>query len=222
MLPNPKNNKNINNLLTKPTEPVVNEAEVNQKKLQTKRRTIVYSLALTAGLSLLFWSYKYIQSFIQSPSKPSFSLNFEFPKLPSIQNNQNTLSSPANLNKFLEKSPITWSVYVSLDTNYSAGVFEHQSNPLKIDNNLKQIIDKLATTKTTSQSLITPSLPQGLSFQETIDNSNGTYYQGLIHLPKNKILILVKNENPPINSQAQAELPLLIDHLYWHAVSFLD
>lgn len=222
MLPNPKNNKNINNLLTKPTEPVVNEAEVNQKKLQTKRRTIIFSLALTAGLSLLFWSYKHIQSIAKSPPQLNFSMNFKLPKLSFLQNNQSALPSSENLSKYLEKSPIVWSIFVSLDTNYSTAVFEHQSNLLKIDNNLNQIVDKLTTTKITPQSLINPSLPQGLSFQEIIDSSNGSYYQGLIHLPKNKILILIKNEDLTNASQVQAELPLLIDHLYWYAVSFLD
>ena len=222
MLPNPKNSKNINNLLPNSQESAVNEAEINQKKLQTKRKTIIFSLILTAGLSFIFWSYKSIQSLVKSPPRYNLNLNLKLPKFTSLKNNQTTFPSSTNLTKFLEKSPISWSVFVSLDTDYSKPVFEHQSNLLKIDNNFNPVIEKISATKTSSQSLVNLSLPQGLSFQEIIDSSAGVYYQSLIHLPKNKILILIKNDNSTNLSQAQTDLPLLIDYLYWYAVGFLD
>lgn len=222
MLPNPKNNKNINNLLPNLQESAVNEAQVNLKKLQTKRKTIIFSLILTAGLSFIFWGYKSIQSLVQSPSQFNFNLNLRLPKFSSRQNNQTTIPISTDLSNFLEKSQINWSVFVSLDTDYPKSVFEHQSNLLQINNNFNPIIDKISTTKISSQSLVNLVLPQGLTFQEIVDSSTGIDYQGLIHLPKNKILILIKNNNPTNTSQIKTELPLLIDHLYWHAVNFLD
>jgi len=222
MLPNPKNTKNINNLLQKPPEPVVDEALVNQKKLQTKRKTIIFSLVLTAGLSFLFWSYKSIQALIKSPPKININFNFKLPKLGFQQNSQANLSSSPNLEKFFEKSSTNWSVFVSLDTDYTMPVFERQSENLKIDNNIDQIIQKISATKISSQSLVNLSLPQGLSFQEIIDNSKGFFYQSLIHLPKNKILVLIKNDSQINSSQIQTEISTLIDYLYWYAVNFLN
>lgn len=220
MLPNPKNNKNINNLLTNPSEPVIDEAQVNQKKLQNKRKTIIFSLILTAGLSFLFWSYKSIQSLIKSP--PSFNINLKLPKLTFNQNNPKTLPSSTDLSKYLQKSPVNWSIYVSLDTDYTKPVFEHQSTLLSINDKISSTVDSLNSVKPASQSLVDSALPQGLLFQEIIDNSQNVYYQGLINLPKNKVLVLVKMNNPTNPNQVQSELPILINHLYWHAVNFLD
>lgn len=220
MLPNPKNNKNINNLLQNPQEPAVDEAQVNLKKLQVKRKIIIFSLILTAGLSFIFWSYKSIQSLVSSP--PKFNFNINLPKFSIPQNTSTTTSNSTELTKFLKKSSANWSVYVSLDTDYSKPVFEYQSTLLTTDNKFIPIVDKISAIKTSSQSLINLSLPQGLSFQEIIESSNGIYYQGLIHLPKNKILILIKNNSPINSSEIQAEVSTLIDQVYWHAVSFLD
>ncbi len=220
MLPNPKNNKNINNLLSNPSESALDEAQVNQKKLQNKRKTIIFSLILTAGLSFLFWSYKSIQSTVKSP--PHFNINFKLPKITFNKNNQGNLPSSTNLSKYIQKSPINWSIFVSLDTDYSKPVFEHQPTLLSINNKISSTIDNLNSIKPSSQSLIDSALPQGLSYQEIINDPQNIYYQGLISLPKNKILILVKINNPINSSQIQSELPVLIDHLYWYAVNFFD
>lgn len=219
MLPNPKN-KNINNLLPNSTETAVDEAQVNLKKLQVKRKIIIFSLILTAGLSFIFWSYKSVKTFVLSP--PKFNFNINLPKFSFPTNSKTTISNSTDLLKFLKKSPANWSVYVSLDTDYSKPVFEYQSTLLTTDNNFNPLLDKISAIKTSSQSLINLSLPQGLSFQEIIESSSGIYYQGLINLPKNKILILLKNNNPVNSSQIQSEVSSLIDQLYWHAVSFLD
>ncbi len=221
MLPNPKN-KNINNLLPNPSVSVEDEAEINQKKLKSKRKIIIFSLVITAGLSFIFWGYKSIQSFVSSPPKFNFNLNFKIPKLSFPQNNLVINTTTSDLSKFLKKSTTSWSIYVSLDTDYSKPVFEHQSTLLKTDNNFNPTIDKISAVAISSKSLINLSLPQGLSFQEIVDGSVGIHYQGLIHLPKNKILILIKNNNPNNSSQVQTELPSLVNHLYWHAVNFLD
>lgn len=221
MLPNPKNTKNINNLLAKPSDPDINEAEINQKKLQAKRKAIVISLILTAGLSFIFWSYKSIRSLAQSPPNFNFELNFKLPKFSLPTNNKPGKPSSVDLDKFLEKSSNKWSIFVSLNTDYSNSVFEYQTDLLgPIETG--EIIEKISNTKISSQSLINLSLPQGLLFQETLDSTSTTFYHGLIHLPKNKILIIIKNENNTNSAETQSELPLLIEHLYWYAVNFLD
>lgn len=221
MLPNPKNTKTINNLLAKPSDPDINEAEINQKKLQAKRKAIVISLILTAGLSFIFWGYKSIRSLAQSPPNFNFELNFKLPKFSLPTNNKPGKPSSVDLDKFLEKSSNKWSIFVSLNTDYSNAVFEYQTNLLgPIETG--QIIEKINNTKISSQSLINLSLPQGLLFQETLDSDITTFYHGLIHLPKNKILIIIKNENNTSSAETQSELPLLIEHLYWYAVNFLD
>ncbi len=220
MLPNPKNNKNINNLLLSSSEPVVDETQVNLKKLQVKRKIIIFSLILTAGLSFIFWSYKSIKTFVSSPPKFNFNINlakFSFPT-----NSKTITPNSAELLKFLKKSPANWSVYASLDTDYSKPVFEYQSTLLTTDNNFNPFLDKISAVKASSQSWVNSSLPQGLFFQEIIESTPVIYYQGLIHLPKNKILILIKNNNLINSSQIQTEISSLINEIYWHAVNFLD
>ncbi len=222
MLPNPKNNKNINNLLSNPSVSAEDEAQSYQKKLKFKRKIIVFSLIITAGLSFIFWVFKSIQSIVSSPPQFNLSLNFKLPKLSLPKNNLITNTGSSDLSKFLKKSTANWSVYVSLDTDYSKPVFEYQSTLLTTDQNFNPLLEKISVTKKSSQSLINLSLPQGLFFQEIIDTSSGIYYQGLIQLPKNKILVLIKNNNSIDNSQIQTEISFLINQLYWYAVGFIN
>lgn len=221
MLPNPKN-KNINNLLPNPNVSAEDEAQVNQKKLKSKRKIIIFSLIITAGLSFIFWSYKSIQRLVSSSSKLNFNLNINLPRFTFLKNNSATLSDSNGLLKSIKKSTTSWSIFASLDTDYSKPVFEYQSSLSAIDSNINTIVDKITAVKISSQSLLNLTLPQGLSFQEIIDNSVGIYYQGLIHLPKNKILIILKNNNPITPTQIQTEVPSLINDLYWHVVNFLN
>lgn len=221
MLPNPKN-KNINNLLSNPTVTAEEEAQINQKKLKTKRKIIIFSLIITAGLSFIFWSIKSVQSLIASPPKSSLFSNFKLPEFSLPKMNLKNDTQSGDLLKFLKNSPANWSVYVSLDIDYSKPIFEYQSTLLTADNNFNPTLEKINIIKKSSQSLINLKLPEGLLFQEIVDSSSGIYYQGLINLPKNKIFVLIKNNNPVDNSQIQTEIPELIDQIYWYAVEFLN
>ena len=221
MLPNPKDNKK-NNAFSKLSDTPVDEAQENLKKIKTKRRAIIIALILTTGFSFIFWSFKSIEKIIKNP--PQFNLNLT-PKLPKItfnKSNKTQLPSSTNLSNYLEKSPINWSIYISLDSNFSSPVFEYQPQILKTGENIDQIINQLSSISPSSESLFSSVLPQGLSFQEKIENSTNIYYRGLINLPKNKILILINQNNSPNASLLQTELPILVDRLYWYAVSFLD
>lgn len=221
MLPNPKN-KNINNLLPNPSLSAEEEAEINHKKLKSKRKIIIFSLIITAGLSFIFWSIKSIQSLISSTPQFSLNLNLKLPKLSLPKNNFITNRDSSDLLKFIKKSSANWSIYVGLDTDYSKSVFEYQPTLLTPNHNFNSIVEKINLVNKSSQSLVNLTLPQGLFFQEIIDSSSGIYYQGLINLPKNKILILIKNNSSIDNSQIQTEIPKLIDQLYWYAVNFLN
>lgn len=223
MLPNPKNNKKSNSSFPNLADTnTVDEAKEAQKKAQNKRKIIILSLIFTTGFSFLFWSFKSIEKFTQN--LPSFSSNFKLkiPKFTFNKINQTTSSSSSKLSKYLEKSPINWSIYLSLDSNYLSPIFESNSKSFATNDNLVKIIDSLNAVKLLPQSLTASSLPQGLNFQEINNSSGGLYYQGLVSLPKNKILILVNYQDSNDTTQVENNLPTLIEHLYWYAVSFLD
>lgn len=222
MLPNPKNNKKNNNAFSNLSQTPIDEALENQKKIQSKRRSIIIALILTTGFSFIFWSIKSIEQLIKNPPRFNLNLISKLPKFTFTKPIQRQLPSSSNLSKYLEKSPINWSIFVSLDSNYSVPIFEFQSESLKVNDNLTQITNQLNSINPSSQSLINSILPQGLHFQEKINNSTNVSYQGLVNLPKNKILILINQNNSVDSSLIQTELPILIDHLYWYAVSFLN
>lgn len=221
MLPNPKDNKK-NNAFSKLPETPVDEAQENLKKIQNKRRAIIIALILTTGFSFIFWSFKSIEKIIKNPPQFNFNLSSKLPKITFNKSNKTQFPSSTNLSNYLEKSPINWSIYISLDSNFSSPVFEYQPQILKTGENIDQIINQLSSISPSSESLVSSVLPQGLNFQEKIENSTNIYYRGLINLPKNKILILINQNNSPNASLLQTELPILVDHLYWYAVSFLD
>lgn len=216
MLPKPEKTKKINNLLDKTDNNTENDAESALKKIQSKRRLVLISLILTAGLSLFFWVFRSIQQIIDSP--PSINLDFKinFPKINFMTSSSKTNLSDSKIRQFLASR--NWSVNVAFKSNPTVLVF--QSTPSS--DSLTEIISELSQIKPSNQSLINLNLPQGLSFQEKIITKDNLVYQNLISIPGDQIIILINtNESSNLDS-IKSELSTLVNSLYWYSVSSLN
>ncbi len=216
MLPKPEKTKKINNLLDKTDTNPENDAESALKKIQSKRRLVLISLILTAGLSLFFWVFRSIQQIIDSP--PSINLDFKinFPKINFMTSSSKTNLSDSKIRQFLASR--NWSVNVAFKSNPTVLVFQSTPSP----DSLTEIISELSQIKPSNQSLINLNLPQGLSFQEKIITKDNLVYQNLISIPGDQIIILINtNESSNLDS-IKSELSTLVNSLYWYSVSSLN
>lgn len=216
MLPKPEKNKKINNLLDKTGATPENDVEVARKKIQLKRRLVLISLILTAGLSLSFWVFRTAQKIIDSP--PSFNLNFKFnfPKINFKISNSKSNSSDSKIKQLLTSK--NWSASVVFKSNPSNLIFQSNSS----SENFDQIISELSKIKPSNQSLINLDLPQGLSFQEKIITDDNLIYQNLISLPSDQIIISIQTNSHYDLESIKSDLSSLVNSLYWYSVSCLN
>ena len=209
MLPKPDKNK---------IEKSVVDPQIIKKRLQNKHRLVLLSLFLTVGLSFIFWSYRHLQKILISP--PKFDLNFKInlpqfhPKI-SLKNS----TSPADLDKYIKSLPENWSVFVTSISDQNNPIYQHNFTSSA---NLSEIIQKLSSQKPSDQSLIGLTLPEGLLFQESFNSDQNFTYQNIISLPQNKLLFLINIDHPKNIDQAQKELPILINKIYWYSVDQIN
>lgn len=214
MLPKPEKTKKLNNNFLSDSEITKESDEViAAKKITSKRKIILISLVCTAGLSLLFWTVKNIQSFIASPHPINLNLHFNF-KFPDIKFGLKSKSSAnisdTNLNQFLS------------DRNWSAIIFKNYDllNPVYRFNfsnsNIDDFISELSNSDSTETSNIISGLPEGLSFREKIDISQHIY--GLnINLPDNQLIFIVIDNNQ--SETFPQDISSFINQSYWYSIS---
>jgi hypothetical protein len=214
MLPKPekgKNKKLNNNFLSDSEVTQESEEVVNAKKIKSKRRLIFISLICTVGLSLIFWGIKAIQSFTTSPHPLNFHLNFNL-KLPKFNLKSTTKSSTdisnVDLDKFLSQK--NWSAIILKNNSLSAPLYQYNFS----DSDINNLISDLNKIKPTEISNIASNLPQGLLFQEKLDNF---IYGLVISLPNSQLIFIVKDNKQSANfTQNISEF---IDQAYWYSVA---
>jgi cytoskeletal protein RodZ len=219
MLPKPEKNKKKLIIDSESETSKVSDPQLAQKRAKTKRRLVLLSLFLTVGLSFIFWSIKHVQKLLASPPKINFDLHFKLPEFNKNISIKETNSS-SDLDKYIKSLTENWAVYVSLVSNPKVSIYQN-SPGFNLDS-IPSIVTNLSSTKSSSQSLVNLNLPQGLLFQESLDSNKSFVYQNIISLPKNKLLFLIKIDNPKDIDQAKKELPILIDKIYWYSVSKIN
>jgi hypothetical protein len=213
MLPKPERSKKLTNLLAEDKASAESEAEVSQKRLLLKRRLILISLLMTAGVSFIFWSFRAAQKIIHQP--PQFNFKLPRPNF-SLKNNPSTHQTDIFV---LSDSQSSWSVASVAKSRPDKPVFSHNYN----DFNFNHIFTSLSSQKPSSSSLIDLQLPQGLTFQEkTAFENNSLIYQNLISLPSDTLLISVLIPQAQDLESVKSQLSSLVESLYWYSVRNLN
>jgi len=215
MLPKPEKSKKLTNLLAEDKASTESEAEISQKRLLLKRRLILISLLMTAGISFIFWSFRAAQKIIHQP--PQFNLSFKFPRPNfSLKNNPSTNQTDIFV---LSDSQSSWSIASVAKSRPDKPVFSHNYNNFNFD----QTMTSLSFLKPSSSSLINLQLPQGLTFQEkTASENNSLIYQNLISLPSDTLLISVLIPQAQDLESVKSQLSSLVESLYWYSVRNLN
>ncbi|MFA5750094.1 MAG: hypothetical protein WC895_02645 [Candidatus Shapirobacteria bacterium] len=220
MLPKQEKNKRLNQLVIDTEDKLKTDTQLAQKRIKTKRRLVLISLFLTVGLSLIFWSFRSLQKISISPPKINFNFKINLPKTNKNISLKNTNSSE-DVDKYIKSLNNNWSIFISLVSKPNTPLYKYSPDLVLKDNN-PDTLKRLSSIPTNTQSSIDLNLPQGLLFQEYLNSDINFTYQNIISLPKNKLLFLIKIDNPKNIDQVKQELPLLIDKIYWYSVSQIN
>ncbi|HOR01935.1 MAG TPA: hypothetical protein PKZ92_01610 [Candidatus Woesebacteria bacterium] len=213
MLPKPEKSKKIPNLSDKDDNSTESEAEISQKRLLLKRRLILISLLMTAGLSFIFWSFRATQKFINQPLR----FNFKLPRLNLPQKSNSNISINSDIFT-VSSSQSDWSIISLTKSNPNSPIFSHNYHNFNFD----QTLASLSSLKPSLSSLIDTNLPQGLSFKEKITTDSGLTYQTLISLPTNTLLISIFIPRVDNLDSIKPQLSDLVNSLYWYSVKHLN
>jgi hypothetical protein len=160
---------------------------------KNNRRFVIICLGLTIFLSLSFLIYRKVAPILNG-SKP---VVIDFPS-PSTQDFNNI--------------PSSWSIYIGQYTN-------NQITPLyskNFNSDVNQIISQLKTLPPNSNSLISSSLPEGVSISEFDSDPKIINFQYLITLPKFQLVMVINNQDR--SSQNLKFIPQIVSTLYWGLV----
>lgn len=214
MLPKPEKGKKLNNNFLSDSEITKESDEViAAKKVKSKRRMILISLIGTAGLSLVFWSIKSIQSFTASPHPINFNFHLNLPKFnfkTDTETKTSTNISTSDLDKFLSQANL--SAIILKKNDFNNPLYQYNFS----NSNINNFISEISKTKSTETSSIVSGLPEGLLFQEKLDTSSNLY--GLtINLPNNQITFIIQDNNKSQNFNQN--ISSFINQAYWYSVS---
>ena len=214
MLPKPDKNKKtfIQDELPKKGDPVV-----AAKTLKKKRKLVLFSIIITVGLSLLFWTYRSTKNFLSQDKPLSFKLNLPIFK-PNFSKKGNK-DKEINFSRQMEKSLSTkfkdTSIHITDNNKEDPFLWQQNQNKIFENQDLISIKSKINSLKGLPQSVLSLDLPHGLVFQEIFSTKDDYQYFGQITIPGRKIMILI------ISDQNQ-EIPELVESLYWNYLQSLN
>jgi len=178
-----------------------------EKKDRHRRTTLIVSLFLTIGLSIIFWIFSNFKNFNFSVSLPK--INVPTP-------NQSSVSiSQINLDQISGFNPNSWSIQVH-DLTKNQSIFSLNS-PLLSPPQLKAITDSLITSSDSQKDGIDLILPPGANIK--IQHLSTSPYEAnlLIDTPQKILYFSLKINNPDHNQQQL--IPQIIENIYWAALN---
>lgn len=177
----------------------------SEDKLHKKRIFLVITIALTIGLSLVFWIYRVIAN-----------TKLRLPKLPSLpqsqtqpQNNPSVLPLDPQVSKVVDGDG--WSIALGANPLYNWSGNREVIN----ENSFKQIYSEISKLTPTDTSRIKNYLPEGVIIKEKFVQENNLYYlQSLVITPQKEILFVLKDDTGS-GGTFDSVLSRLVPVLYW-------
>lgn len=184
-------------------------------KAKKKRTTLLISLFLCIGLSIIFATYRTINRIISEKKYPKIELNF---KVPSFKP-----APVVNIDLDPEVSPILqnqdglWSFYVeTLPKNEKSFSWSKNRDQLFINSNPFDVSSELLKKEDNPNSLIKSNLPEGTLIRENqITKDNYFEYQSIITVPGKQIFLVIKTSGTSNPEKSKSLIPLLTEKIYW-------
>lgn len=203
MLPKPEKNRKISSA----DQLDLVESIDGEKKDRQRRFTLIVSLFLTIGLSIIFWIVSNFKNFNFSLSLPK--VNVSAPIRSSASNSQ------INLNQINGFSPNSWSILVH-DLTKNQLIFSLNSPPLS-PSQLKSITNSLATSSDSQKDGIDFILPPGAIIKIQHKSTNPYDVDLLVDTPQKTLYFSLKINNSDHNQQQL--IPQVIENIYWAALN---
>jgi len=184
-----------------------------EKHVKKKRKLVLFSLIITVGLSLIFWTYRTTKNFIDQGQKLSIKLNIPLPKLNFNKKNHHDFGR--QMEKILSSECDDIALHVSDDNPSQPFLWQKNQNLILANNSLSSIKNKINSIEPSTQTSLNLNLPQGLTFQEILSNQGSHQHFLQINLPGRNLLIL-------ISASQQQDCSPLIESIYWNYLESLN
>ncbi|HEX8923862.1 MAG TPA: hypothetical protein VF828_03960 [Patescibacteria group bacterium] len=190
-----------------------------EDKVKKKRRSLIFFLCITIGISLAFWTYRSVKSMFAAHQYPQINFN-----LPAIHPDLSSMSvtKPANLGEvvapFIKKDPNHWSIYVEIPENH----YKWSQNLNLTDIDIKATQNELLKQLPSGSSVLSGVLPSGVEVRQLI-NRTGVYhnYYFLLTIPKKRIYLLYQVSGNSGDS-LDAAVSELSGQIYWYLLQSQD
>jgi hypothetical protein len=213
MLPKPEKNKKA----TQSNEQLdLVEVLSKENKVAKKRRLTLILLILTVGVSTGLWIFRTCRYYIDSKTFPKVSIN-----LPQFKTGSIKKFSFGNLNSDItaltNKDGNKWEIYVKTISN-SQVPFEYNQSFQDLTK-IEDTLGNISKTPVSFNSLTQKNLPLGTEVRELVTNQNNTMeLNSLVTVPHVRILYVIKVNGDNLN-EAQKNIPLVIERIYWHIMN---
>lgn len=195
----------------------------NEDKIKNKRRAIIIFLALTVGLSFIFWIYRSVNLFIKNPTLPKITLNFDSFKINKLKINVpsfNNSSLEKSINPIISQDTNIWSIHVQSIKNQNVTFF-WSKNYVPIPEEIDKIINNLSQVSISNNTPVSSNLPPGVQVQEaSVSNSDSYQLQTLITVPQQQFLLVFKITGSKIDTAIKL-IPEVVEKIYWYLIQLV-
>ena len=188
------------------------------RKAKKKKITLIVSLFLCIGLSIIFTVYRTVSRIISEKKYQKFEINFKLPNL-KISTSAN-IDLDAEIDSVLQNNNGLWSFYVeTLPKTMESFSWAKNRDQLFIDDSSVNITSLLLKKQDTPDSLIKPNLPEGAQIRENQIAKDGYFeYQSVITVPGKQIFLVIKTSGSSDLEKSKSLIPLLAEKIYWAVI----
>jgi len=188
------------------------------RRAKKKKITLIISLFLCIGLSIIFTVYRTVSRIISEKKYQKFEINLKLPNF-----NKNTpvhIDLDAEINSVLKTDDGLWSFYVEiLPKTTDSFTWAKNRDQLFLDDNSANTTALLLKKPDTPDSLIKSNLPEGTQIKENqITKDNYFEYQSIITVPGKQIFLVIKTSGSSALEKSKSLIPLLAEKIYWAVI----
>jgi len=195
------------------TEPLENDHKAKKKKT-----TLIISLSLCIGLSIVFAAYRTISRIISEKKYQKININIKIPNLKFTPTKNIDLNT--EVDSVIKGSDTLWSFYIeTLPKTENSFSWSKNRDQLFIGDNPDSVSLQLQKKGDNPDSLVKNNLPEGTKIKENqVTGDNYFEYQSIITVPGKQIFLVIKTSGANNLEKSKSLVPLLVEKIYWAVI----
>lgn len=195
------------------TEPLENDHKAKKKKT-----TLIISLSLCIGLSIVFATYRTISRIVSEKKYPKININIKIPNFKLTP--AKSIDLDTEVDPVIKGSDALWSFYVeTLPKTEQSFSWIRNRDQLFINDTPGNVSSQLQKKGDNPDSLVKNSLPEGTKIKENqVTGDNYFEYQSIITVPGKQIFLVIKTSGGNNLENSKTLIPLLVEKIYWAVI----